>query len=616
MNNKELEKFEPKKLFEEFINDCIGYIEKENIRKIFYSIVYLLYLAKKNNLKLKTECYNDYFEKIEEKSISLKRLLEKLSNIYSNQKDITKEYLILKDIKELFEINIISKEFNDKLFDNMVKLTEKLTEKDFLDIFSNNSLEYTKYSGKEYNATPNSIVELVSWLLDIKNNEDILDLCSGNGDFLSNLAKYNENVKLNGIEIDKDIALISKIRLSVLSDNNAEIIVNDALTYDFNKKFDKIFCEYPLGLKVNKFKLNKQNNNLFYSWNKTGLTSDWMFLNKIITLLKPNGIAVLIIKDGPLFKAMDIECRKDILVSGVVKYIIKLPVGILQNSNISSNLVVLSKSNEKNEIKFIDATQEYIENKQKEKQLNISSIMNLVNNTNNNNDKVNIKKNSDILLSEDVLLNVNSYVKKREANYINPHLLKEFIIDKYRGYQFSLKEQSEIENPKGDYNLLTISNINDGMISDNLIKINSNNNKYDRYLLKDGDIVITSKGTKIKVAVANIKGRKIIPNGNLLVLRLDTNKINPYYLEAFLNSANGRLSLEEIQTGAVIISINPSRIEQMKVSIIDKEAQEIFVKKYKRKMTELILAQEHVKKLKEQINNMFINEIEENQDNE
>ena len=108
------------------------------------------------------------------------------------------------------------------------------------------------------------------------------------------------------------------------------------------------------------------------------------------------------------------------------------------------------------------------------------------------------------------------------------------------------------------------------MISDNLLKINGNNNKYDRYLLKNGDVIISSKGTKIKVAVADIKNRKIIPNGNLLVLRLDTNKIEPYYLEAFLNSENGRLALEQIQTGAVIISINPSRVEQMKISMIDK----------------------------------------------
>ena len=63
------------------------------------------------------------------------------------------------------------------------------------------------------------------------------------------------------------------------------------------------------------------------------------------------------------------------------------------------------------------------------------------------------------------------------------------------------------------------------------------------------------------------------------------------------------------------MSINPSRIEQMKVSIVDKETQDIFVERYKRKLMELNIAQEHVKKLKYQINNLFTNEIEENDNN-
>ena len=128
--------------------------------------------------------------------------------------------------------------------------------------------------------------------------------------------------------------------------------------------------------------------------------------------------------------------------------------------------------------------------------------------------------------------------------------------------------------------------------------------------MEKGNIVITSKGTKIKIAVAEIEGRKIIPNGNLLVLRLDTKKINPYYLKAYLDSENGRLSLEQIQTGAITISINPNRIEQINVSMVDKDLQEAFAEKYKQKMEELYLAQEQVKKIKDQIDNLFKKEIE------
>ena len=59
------------------------------------------------------------------------------------------------------------------------------------------------------------------------------------------------------------------------------------------------------------------------------------------------------------------------------------------------------------------------------------------------------------------------------------------------------------------------------------------------------------------------------------------------------------------------MSINPSRIEQIKVSIVDKNVQDEFAEKYKSKLTELKQAQEHVQELKYKINNIFTNEIEE-----
>lgn len=598
MKNNKNKNFNSGKMYWKFINLSRDYIGKNDFRKMFYAKLYLIYLAKRYKFIDLKECKN------------FRDLLKKINDLWFAL-DITKEYDNINDINDLFEKNYTNEELDGEMFDVMSKLTEE----EIAEIFRENSIEYEQYSSIQNDSSSKSVTELVSKILNIEDNEEVLDLCSGNGDFLASLTNKQKNIKLNGIEIDNDIALISKIRLAVLSDKEANIVVDDALTYDFGKKFDKIFCEYPFGLKIDNYRIKKLSNQMAYPWNKPGLTSDWVFLNRIVSLLKNNGMAAILITDGPLFKSMDKDYRKDILVSKLVKYIIKLPSGILPYTNITPNLIILSKGNEKSEVTFIDATQEYIENNLKERKLNVNSIIDLINNKNSDTDKVKTEKINEICSTDDILLTVNSYVKKKEPNYINPHVLKEFLTDKYRGYQFSSKEQAEIEDINGDYELLTVGDINEGIISSNLLKINGNNNKYDRYLLKTGDVVISSRGTKIKVAVAEIGNRKIIPNGNLLVLRLDTEKIDPYYLEAFLNSENGLLALEKIQTGAVIISINPSRIEQIKVSMVNKEEQEIFVEKYKRKMTELFLAQEHVKKLKEQINNLFTKEIEEKNGN-
>ena len=598
MKNNKKEKFNSEEIYWNFLNLFRDYIGKDDFRKMFYAKLYLIYLAKRYKFIDLKECKN------------FRELLTKSNDLWFTL-DITTEYDNINDINELFEKNYTNEELDGEMFNAMSKLTEE----EIAEIFRKNSIEYKRYSSIQNDTTSKSIAELVSKILNIENNEEVLDLCSGNGDFLASLTNNEKDMNLNGIEIDKDIAFISKIRLAVLSNKEPNIVVDDALTYDFGKKFDKIFCEYPFGLRVDSYRINKLSNQMFYSWNKPGLTSDWIFLNKIVTLLKNNGMAARLITDGPLFKSMDKDYRKDILGSKLVKYIIKLPSGIIPYTNINPNLIILSKGNVRNEITFIDATQEYKENSLKERQLNVDSVMELINDKNNDTDKVKTEKINKICSTDDVVLTVNSYVKKKEPNYINPHILKDYLTDKYRGYQFSSKEQAEIEDMNGDYELLTIGDINEGIISSNLLRINGNNNKYDRYLLKTGDVVISSRGTKIKVAVAEVGNRKIIPNGNLIVLRLDTEKIDPYYLEAYLNSENGLLTLEKIQTGAVIISINPSRIEQIKVSMVNKEEQEIFVEKYKRKMTELFLAQEHVRKLKEQVNNLFTKEIEEKNGN-
>lgn len=611
MKKDELEKVDFAKFYNEFMDNMRGYIGKDDTKKMFYSIIYLIYLAKKNKIDLLKlfECHAfDLSAKFFERK-GVNKILDKLIFIYKKSDVYTNELEILEEIKSLFETN----NFNEEIDTNFSSQIINLTEEDIKNILSENTLEIMNYSMKDNDATAKEIIDLVIHCLDIKEKDDVLDLCSGRGDFLVSLAK--QNLKLDGVEINRDNVLISKIRLAILKDINYEIINGDALAHRFNKKYDEIFCEFPLGLRVNEFILNQMEKDLFYTWRKPGLTADWLFINKMITILKNTGNAAIIVPDGLLFKSMDADYRRDLLVSGVVKEIIKLPSGVIPNSNISANLIILSRHNEKNEIKFIDASQEYIENKIGKRQLDVKAVIDLVDDINKDEDKVKIEKCNEICKTKDVLLTVNSYVKKQQPNYINPHLLKEYIIDKYRGYQLTSKEQNEITDKNGNYELLTISNIEDGRISSNLLRINDNKRKYDRYLLKDGDVVISARGTKIKVAVAEIKNRKIIPNGNLLVLRLNTEKINPYYLQAYLNSENGQLSLKQIQTGAIIMSINPSRIEQMKVSIVDKETQDIFVERYKRKLMELNIAQEHVKKLKYQIDNLFTNEIEENDNN-
>ena len=52
MKNNEQAKIDSSKMYWDFRNLLRVYIEKDNIKKMYYARLYLLYLAKTNNLKL------------------------------------------------------------------------------------------------------------------------------------------------------------------------------------------------------------------------------------------------------------------------------------------------------------------------------------------------------------------------------------------------------------------------------------------------------------------------------------------------------------------------------------------------------------------------------------
>ena len=79
----------------------------------------------------------------------------------------------------------------------------------------------------------------------------------------------------------------------------------------------------------------------------------------------------------------------------------------------------------------------------------------------------------------------------------------------------------------------------------------------------------------------------------------------------YLNSSDGQTILNQIQTGAVIISINPSRLVDITISTIPLEKQNEIADNYKKKQLQILLAKEHIKQLEQEKNDFFEKEVEE-----
>lgn len=75
---------------------------------------------------------------------------------------------------------------------------------------------------------------------------------------------------------------------------------------------------------------------------------------------------------------------------------------------------------------------------------------------------------------------------------------------------------------------LNLGDISDGHVNDDLPNLKSLDPKMAKYCIHDGDVLLSKTGVPFKVAVAEVpEGRRILANGNLYVISVDKDKVDP-----------------------------------------------------------------------------------------
>ena len=601
-----------KKIERCIVNDLraqlIGGMNGDQIASFIYQICYLKYLSNNTFNEMKNQKINNLEEFVDlyklklEKDIKVEilcKILQGGKDDFTNCSDfIDCAFMVLNNIiayktciRDMYKIIVILSDCEDIIIKNIM----------YLDLFEKSRNKFQ---------TPIQICNLVNLVLNINIKDNVLDIGSSYGNFLVNVSKCCEFNGLTGVDNNLESSLICKLRLLVLN-NKVDIQINDVFVNGIRNKYDKILCHFPWGARLEEKQVNfivDNKKNLRFDWSKMRLfSSHWAFINLMLSAMKKEGKSVTIVPSGILSRKPDEMFRKDLIDAGLIEAVIKIPV-LTNYTFIEQSLIVFSNGN--TNVKFIDLSKQVIP-KLGENSLDMGKVFEILSMFDNksapNNEFVNIIDNQKIKENE-YSLKVENYVGRKEIKYFNPHVLSEYIKDIFRGYQMPLREQNELEAIDGNHEILMISDIENGMISKHLKRIQVDDNKYDRYLLKENDIVITSKGTRIKIAVVeNIENRKIIANGNLIVIRLLQDKLNPYYLEAYLNSSDGQEILNQIQTGSIIISINPSKLMDIKISMLPIEIQEELSNKYRAQKAQIELTKNRLLELEKEQESFFEN---------
>ena len=144
----------------------------------------------------------------------------------------------------------------------------------------------------------------------------------------------------------------------------------------------------------------------------------------------------------------------------------------------------------------------------------------------------------------------------------------------FRGKAITTKEEN------GNISIINISNINDTEIDyTSLETFNEDERKTAKYFLEEGDVLITSRGTTVKIGVFEKQDKPCVASANINVIR-PSKMIKGTYLKLFLDSSVGKKMLKALQRGTTIVNINFKDIETLEVPVSPLNEQEEIVSDY------------------------------------
>lgn len=159
---------------------------------------------------------------------------------------------------------------------------------------------------------------------------------------------------------------------------------------------------------------------------------------------------------------------------------------------------------------------------------------------------------------------------------------------------------------EGEIGFINLSDLDNLYINlENTRKIDIQNKFFEKYALKNGDILLSARGTKIKASIFNGNSPAVF-SSNLILIRIKSEKILPEYIAAIFTSNFGKKLLNKIQRGNNIINLNPEDIKNLEIPVADIKKQEITVQRYAKINQKIIEVRNEIQKMSEEINKMLV----------
>ena len=451
-------------------------------------------------------------------------------------------------------------------------------------------------------STSRGILKLAAEILDVQENESVLELCSGKGNFFVELALLRENIKYTGIELSMANNFIANIRASVL-ERDISLVLSDAMTYKAENKADKLFANYPFLINVPDME-NIVKDFVDFPDSIKRVSADWVFNLKLVEQMKSGGKAVAVMANGTTWNSTEKKIREYFVENGLIEATVLLPAKLFPGTSIATTLVIFSHGN--TNIKMIDV----VENFTKEGRRNvlsdndISDILDLLQKDGKNSITISINE----IAENDYIINASRYLEK--APEIKDGVAIANIVKSItRGSQLRASDFDENKsNEPTDYRYIMLSNINDGDIyftdSQYLKDIQPNLKKF---CVRNNSIILAKTGSPdFKSAVVQVKeGTEILATGNMFILEIDETKADPYYVQALFDSELGRALFKSIYVGSAIPTISLEKLRKLEIPLPSPEEQNIIGEKYKEELERIADLKEKLETSREKLKRIY-----------
>lgn len=447
--------------------------------------------------------------------------------------------------------------------------------------------------------TPEPIRRLALDILDCREGNRLYDECCSAGAFLVDAVERDPEVRTYGVELNQDAACLAAARMSLLP-GDRPIGLDDVFHKPALGAYDKVFANPPFGMRL-AFMSNPGTDYLapFVEGSDPmgrPASSDWVFARLAYDSLAEGGTAVAVVTNGALGNGGDRRARRYFVENGMLRAVVALPAKLFRSTAIGCALLVLGRND--GPVRMVDAS-DLADEGRRWNTLSDEAVSEIMGRLGKDGSMSRLAERADIA-SRGYSLYASRYLGQA-PDLVNPKPLGDLSLAIERGAAFSARELDALttEEDTGLF-YLRLSDIEDGAISDGLPNLASLDEKTERQWLRTGDLVISKNGAPFKVAVADVpEGRTILANGNLYVIRLDTELVDPYFVAAFLASEDGKRSLEQMVVGTTIPNLPLRNLRQIQIPVPPADVQRRAAEGYRARLDEISVLKIRIRKARE-----------------